>query len=71
MGSMAELFLTSFCGFRHRLSDGKPVDHVCYVIPAEALHAEKAGDLDRFVRILYAWKKRRAHNGLKPAKETP
>jgi len=59
------VFCTSFCNHGHRLSDGKPVKHECYVMPTEALHAERAGDTDRANDILAAWKKRKPHRGVK------
>lgn len=60
-----EIYCTSFCNQGHRLSDGKPVDHQCYILPTEALHAEKLGWSVRALEILSAWKNRRAHSGIK------
>jgi hypothetical protein len=39
-------FLTSFCNKPHRLTDGKPVDHECYVLPPLALKQELSGDAE-------------------------
>lgn len=50
------------------MSDGKPVGHECYVLPTEALVAERDGDYERALRILSTWKKRRSHKGLVPKK---
>jgi hypothetical protein len=61
----AKIFCTSFCNKGHRLSDGKPVAHECYVLPTEALHAERDGDTGRALDILDAWKKRRTHKGVR------
>jgi hypothetical protein len=35
------LYCTSFCNFPHRMSDGVPVGHECYVIPPALLIAER------------------------------
>ena len=59
------IFCTSFCNNNHRLSDGKPVKHECFVMPTEALHAEMNGDIERAKEVLNNWKKRRPHRGVK------
>ncbi len=58
-------YTTSFCNQEHRLRDGKPVGHECFVLPAEALHAERADETERANTILSNWKNRRKHNGLR------
>ena len=63
----AKIFCTSFCNHGHRLVDGKPIDHECFVLPTEALLAEQAGDNARALEVMGAWKKRRVHKGLKPS----
>lgn len=60
-----EVFKTTYCNKLHRLSDGKPVNHACHIMPTPALHAEKAGDISMAVRLLEIWKKRRTHAGVK------
>lgn len=62
---MSKVFCTSFCNQGHRLLDGKPVEHECYVLPTEALHAERVGDIERASAVLGAWKKRRVHKGVR------
>jgi len=62
---MIRVFCTSYCNQGHRISDGKPVDHECYVLPTEALVAEMRGDIDKAIAILSGWKKRRTHRGVK------
>lgn len=57
--------MTTFCNEAHRLVDGKPIEHECYVLPTEALNAERAGDTGRALEVLSAWKKRKAHRGLR------
>ena len=42
-----KLYCSSFCNGAHRLADGKPVDHECYVLPTAALYAEREGDMDK------------------------
>ena len=65
MAKKSNLYFTSFCNHNHRLSDGKPVNHECYVMPTEALHAEKNGDVKRAQDILAGWKKRKEYRGVK------
>lgn len=36
-----DFYVTSFCNFPHRMSDGKPIGHECYVIPPRLLKAER------------------------------
>lgn len=62
---MSDIYCTSFCNHGHRLVDGKPVAHECFILPTEALHAERAGDLEKTQKILSGWKKRRTHHGVK------
>jgi hypothetical protein len=57
-------YQTTYCNRLHRLSDGKPIRHECYVMPTEALHAEKAGDIPRANVVMSGWKKKRAHKGV-------
>ena len=57
--------ITSFCGQKHRVSDGKPVAHVCQIVPTKMLIAEKKGDKVSMQAELSQWKNRRSHNGLK------
>jgi hypothetical protein len=45
-------FVTSYCKKPHRLSDGNPVGHRCRTIPAEALVAERDGDVEKFVELI-------------------
>lgn len=37
-------FVTSYCNRAHRLSDGKPVEHNCYILDPAKLQAEALGD---------------------------
>ena len=59
------IYCTSFCNHGHRLEDGKPVDHECYVLPTEALIAERQGLYGRALAIMEQWKKKRPHKGVR------
>jgi hypothetical protein len=65
MSKEDHIYCTSFCNQGHRLSDGKPVGHECYILPTEALRAERAGDPGEAIAILSSWKRRRVHKGVK------
>lgn len=41
------MYCTSFCNRNHRLTDGKPIDHECYIIPPRLLIAERDDAPDR------------------------
>jgi hypothetical protein len=41
------LYVTTFCNFAHRMKDGKPIDHECYIIPPALLRAEHDETPDR------------------------
>lgn len=45
-------YVSTYCNKAHRLSDGKPVQHECRVIPPAALKAERDGDYDQAHRIM-------------------
>lgn len=62
-------YVTTFCNHAHRLADGKPIGHECYVLPTAALHAERAGKIGVAVEELGKWKKRKKHRGVKDAAE--
>ena len=36
-------YCTTFCNRAHRLSDGKPVAHECYILNPKALQLEREG----------------------------
>jgi hypothetical protein len=60
-----ETWCSRFCGKKHRVRDGKPVGHECFVLPAEAVFAESRGDDRRAASIMALWKDRRPHKGIK------
>ena len=37
-------YVTTFCNFPHRLKDGKPIEHNCYILDPKALQAEARGE---------------------------
>lgn len=39
-------YCTSYCNHPHRVRDGYPIGHECYILPPAALRAEIAGDYD-------------------------
>jgi hypothetical protein len=50
-------FVTSYCNAAHRLEDGKPVKHGCYVIPPELLKLERdSRDFFRDTTAMAAWR---------------
>ena len=59
------IFCTSFCNKGHRLSDGKPVEHECYILPPEAIKFEIMGDFEKANEILSNQKRRVVHQGVK------
>ena len=40
----SDVYCTTYCNFGHRMSDGKPIEHECAILPPEALRAEREGD---------------------------
>jgi len=60
-----KIYQTSFCNQGHRLRDGKPVAHECFILPTAVLEAEMAGDTSKMLDALGNWKNRRRHNGVK------
>ena len=62
---MSDRYVTTFCNHAHRVVDGKPIGHECFVLPTEVLVAEKNGNTARALEVLGAWKKRKVHKGLK------
>ena len=46
-----DVYCTSFCNHGHRLSNGHPVNHECYVLVPESLALEKAGKVDEAVKL--------------------
>jgi hypothetical protein len=57
------IYCTSFCNHGHRLSDGKPINHECYIINPKALEAEREGDYELAAKLMGG--KRIVHPGLK------
>ncbi len=49
---MVKIYCSSYCNQGHKLSDGKPINHECYILPVKALEAERAGNIDEANEIL-------------------
>ena len=64
-----QVYFTSFCNMAHRMSDGKPIDHECYIIPPILLKSEKEKGADDPETIGYWWNWthgiRKIHKGIK------
>lgn len=63
---MSAFYVTTYCNKAHRLSDGKPVGHECYILPPEALRLEREGKFDEAIEILQKARvsSTRPHRGL-------
>lgn len=59
------VYCTTYCNQGHRLSDGKPVDHECHILPPKALQAEREGDYEGATVILAGAKPLKVHRGVK------
>jgi hypothetical protein len=55
-GTNIACYVTTFCNQGHRMKDGKPVDHECFVIPPAALEAERDGDYAKGIALMEAAK---------------
>ena len=65
--SEIEIYCTSFCNHGHRMVDGKPVDHECYILPPAMLRAEMYGRFEEALNIQRTWTTRRImKRGVKP-----
>lgn len=64
-------YLTSFCNKPHRLKDGKPIGHECYVLHPKSLEMERKGDISG-IKEMHSGQ---IHQGLKKeemsSEETP
>jgi hypothetical protein len=56
-------YVTTFCNHPHRVADGKPVGHQCYVLPPGGLRAERDGDFEQ-AQLLFRRKKKKVHDGV-------
>lgn len=64
---MSRIYCTSFCNHGHRLTDGKPVDHECYIIPPAALAAERDDRIADAIALIEASPRVR-HRGVRSSK---
>ena len=58
-------YCTSFCNHAHRVSDGKPVAHECYVLPPAALAAERRGDFREALQHIAEARPLKTHRGVR------
>ncbi len=56
-------YVTTFCNFAHRLKDGKPLNHECYVLPPRALRLEWFGRFEEAIELLSRAKPMKTHKG--------
>lgn len=62
-----KIYCTSFCNQPHRLRDGAPVGHECYVLNPKALYLERQGLFDEINSTVgLAMHFGRVHKGVKP-----
>lgn len=59
------IYHTSYCNHGHVLETGKPVEHECYVLPAQALAAERVGNFELAASIIAEAKPLQIHRGLR------
>lgn len=60
-----DIYCTSFCNFGHRLLDGKPAGHECYILPVKALQAEREGDVAAAIEHIESAKPLQTHRGVR------
>lgn len=58
-------YVTTYCNFAHRMADGKPIGHECYVLPPEALRLECEDKFNEAIAVLQAAKPMQVHRGVK------
>lgn len=63
------VYCSTYCNQGHRLSDGKPVEHECIIIPPKVLEAERDGDYEGATVMLAEAKPLRTHRGCKAGGE--
>lgn len=67
------VYCTTYCNHGHRLSDGKPVGHGCFILPPSALQLEMAGDYEGAVLAIESLRTSlggalRPHRGVRQSK---
>lgn len=63
--TIMKFYVTTYCNFAHRLADGKPINHECYVLPPKALEFEMADKIADAIEAIQAAKPLRMHSGCK------
>lgn len=60
-----KFYVSTYCNFAHRVSDGKPIQHECRIIPVRALRMEILGNIPRAIEIMQAAPVRYMRRGVK------
>lgn len=63
--SPTDIYVTSYCNHAHRLSDGKPLNHECYVLPPKALQLEREDKVSEAIEVLAQAKPLRISSGVR------
>ncbi len=62
----SKVYCTTYCNRGHRVKDGVPVGHECYVLPAEAIRLEREDDFKGAIAAIEAARPLRPHRGARP-----
>lgn len=60
-----DFFVTTFCNCAHRLIDGQPIGHNCFVLPPAALVTERDGNYPKARELLNLFRPFRQAKGVK------
>lgn len=52
MSQRTRFYVSTYCNSPHRLTDGKPIEHECRIIPPAALKAEMEDDFHKAIQIM-------------------
>lgn len=64
-----DYYVSTYCNFAHRMKDGKPIAHECRIIPPQALHKEREGDIEGAIEIMRSSPTRMMRHGVKKPKD--
>jgi hypothetical protein len=59
------VYCTTYCNHGHRLRDGMPVNHECYVLPPEALKLEREDKFEEAIAVIQKAKPLRVSRGVR------
>jgi len=60
-----DFYVTTYCNCAHRIIDGQPIGHNCFVLPPGALIAERDGDFPKAKELLNLFRPFRQASGVK------